>query len=69
MTYSKFNSILQDLKLSKKAFAEEVGMTYTGVTNWKQVDSVPAWVKSWLENYIKSQKFDKIKDILKDEMG
>ncbi|HDZ4253984.1 TPA: XRE family transcriptional regulator [Campylobacter jejuni] len=68
MTYEKFESILKKCNLSKKEFALIVDMSYTSITNWKQNINVPSWVKSWLENYIKAQKYNKIKDLIKDDL-
>nr|WP_314467976.1 hypothetical protein [uncultured Campylobacter sp.] len=38
-------------------------MNYTSVTNWKQSDSVPEWVDSWIQNY----KFKNFYDVVKTE--
>ncbi len=58
MNYEKFEDMLKKAGLNKKEFSYMVDMSYTGVTNWKQVDTVPSWVYSWLENYIKAKAFD-----------
>ncbi len=68
MTYKEFDNILKTIGLNKKEFAKMVGMSYTSITNWGQKANVPSWVISWLENYIKSSKFDKVKKIFNDEV-
>ena len=42
-----------------------VKMSYTGVTNWKQTNSIPGWVDSWLENYEKGKTLDELLAIIK----
>lgn len=69
MTYKEFDNILKTIGLNKKEFAKMVGMSYTSITNWGQKANVPSWVISWLENYIKSSKFDKVKKIFDDEVN
>lgn len=53
------------LDLSKADFAKMVGAVYNGVINWNVRGQTPKWVQSWLENYEKARKFDKIKELLK----
>lgn len=65
MTYKEFEDRLQDVNLSKKDFASMVDMSYTGVTNWKQVDSIPKWVDSWLYHYEKSKILDNFMESIK----
>jgi predicted nucleotidyltransferase len=64
MTYSDFENQLKNASLSKKAFSKLVDMNYASVTNWSQ-NGVPSWVKSWLENYIKSKNFDSVVEVVK----
>lgn len=42
-----------------------VGAVYNGVINWNVRGQTPKWVQSWLENYEKARKFDKIKELIK----
>lgn len=66
MNYDEFENKLKSVSLSKKDFSQMVKMSYTGVTNWKQVDTIPCWVDSWLENYENVEKkieSDKMLDI------
>lgn len=58
MTYKEFENQLQTINLNKKEFANIVDMSYTSVTNWKQSDSIPNWVDSWLYYYKKSKILD-----------
>ncbi|EPS4723100.1 XRE family transcriptional regulator [Campylobacter jejuni] len=59
MTNNDFESILKKCNLSKKEFATLCDLPYPTLMNW---------VKSWLENYIKAQKYNKIKDLIKDDL-
>lgn len=57
--------LMMALDLSKADFAKMVGAVYNGVINWNVRGQTPKWVQSWLENYEKARKFDKIKELLK----
>lgn len=65
MNYDEFENKLKSVSLSKKDFSEMVKMSYTGVTNWKQTNSIPGWVDSWLENYEKGKTLDELLAIIK----
>ena len=65
MDIQDFESTLKRLDLSKADFAKMVGAVYTGVINWNVRGQTPKWVQSWLENYEKARKFDKIKELIK----
>ena len=66
LTRDVFNELLKRVNLSKKEFAELVGVQYSSVNNWGSGKfGVPYWVKSWLENYIKSLDMDKIVEVVK----
>ena len=66
LTRDGFNELLKRVNLSKKEFAELVGVQYSSVNNWGSGKfGVPYWVKSWLENYIKSLDMDKIVEVVK----
>lgn len=62
MIYEEFEELLKKANVNKKEFSSLVEMNYTSITNWKNTDNVPKWVKSWLENYIKSKSYENIKD-------
>jgi len=68
MNIDEFENQLLKTKLSKKDFAELTQLPYQTIMNWKRNNNVPAWVKSWLQNYIDKKKFDNIKEIIKDEI-
>ncbi|EOH9892989.1 XRE family transcriptional regulator, partial [Campylobacter jejuni] len=68
MTNNDFESILKKCNLSKKEFATLCDLPYPTLMNWVKADKTPNWVKSWLENYIKAQKYNKIKDLIKDDL-
>jgi len=65
MDKKEFNNLLKRAKLSKKEFAELVGVLPSSVNNWGGSQNVPYWVESWLINYIKAGNFDKIGEMLK----
>ena len=65
MNIQDFESTLKRLDLSKADFAKMVGAVYNGVINWNVRGQTPKWVQSWLENYEKARKFDKIKELIK----
>lgn len=65
MDIQDFESALKRLDLSKADFAKMVGAVYNGVINWNVRGQTPKWVQSWLENYEKARKFDKIKELIK----
>jgi transcriptional regulator with XRE-family HTH domain len=65
MEYTEFEKLLREAKLSKKKFAELVGMNNGSVSNWKKNDNVPIWVNSWLKFYIEAEKCVDIGDDIK----
>lgn len=66
MDIIEFNELLKTAQLTKKKFSELVFMNYASVTNWKQINKTPLWVKSWLNLYIENKKCDGIKQLIKD---
>jgi DNA-binding transcriptional regulator YiaG len=62
MNINQFELELEKLKLSKKEFAALTDLPYQTIMNWKRSDSVPKWVKSWLENYIKAKDLERVAD-------
>nr|BDD47915.1 hypothetical protein 4 [Campylobacterota bacterium] len=70
MTRQEFTELLKEAKLSRKEFAAKLDMTYGTVNNWGNANqSVPTWVKSWLENYIKAKHFDNAKKIFCEDLN
>lgn len=64
MTFKEFCEKLEELKLSKKDFAELTGMSHNTVANWSY-KQMPAWVKSFLKYYEDAQKFYIIQKTIK----
>ena len=62
MELSHFKELLKKADLNKKQFAELLEMQYNTVNAWGSNNSIPTWVKSWLENYIKAKTYNDIKD-------
>lgn len=70
MKKQEFDDILKNNNLTRKDFANLSGIQYTTVGKWNDKDrKIPAWVKSWLENYIKSKSYEDIKDKVLDIEG
>ena len=68
MDRDEFNSLLKKAGLTKKKFATIVGLKYGAVANWGYREKkIPAWVKPFLENYIKAKTLDSVKDVICDE--
>jgi len=63
MDKKEFDSILKENRLSRKDFASLSGIQYTTVGKWNDTDRpIPAWVESWLKNYIKAKSYEDVKD-------
>lgn len=66
MIKQEFDTILKDNNLTRKDFAQLSGIQYTTVGKWNDDDRpIPAWVKSWLENYIKAKVSDNMIEAIK----
>ncbi|CAE10759.1 helix-turn-helix domain-containing protein [Wolinella succinogenes] len=60
--------MLKQAGLSKKEFAQIVGLSQQTVSNWGCSKNIPRWVESWLELYIDSRRFRELKQQFQ-EMG
>ncbi len=65
MEKEEFNNLMKEANLTKKEFADIIGITPGSLNNWGSTQNIPYWVKTWLENYIKAQDLKKISDIIK----
>ena len=66
MDRDEFNELMKHAGLNKKRLAEILETSYQGVNSWgTNGRGYPYWVKSWLENYIKSLDMDKIVEVVK----
>lgn len=66
ITRDEFNQLLEKANLTKKEFSDILGLNYLSVNNWgSSTIKVPFWVKSWLENYIKANDFNKVVEVIK----
>lgn len=61
MDYQDFNQSLKKAGLSKKAFADILGIEAQSISNWNK-QGVPYWVPSWIENYLKSKAYTRVRD-------
>ena len=77
MTKEEFCVRLKKLNLTQKDFAQIAHVPYSTLNNWGcmangKIIQVPTWVEPFLKHYIKSVKYDKVKDqvlnFLKEEM-
>lgn len=67
MNYQHFKDTLKAQGLTIKEFANICGINPKTISiTWKAKDEVPQWVESWLENYIKAQTLESVKDVLCD---
>ena len=66
MNKERFNKLLKESKITKTDFAKQFKLTVGTVNNWGSSKEIPYWVESWLENYIEKEKFESMKDILRD---
>lgn len=63
MNNNDFKDLLKKANLSKTNFAKNIGTSSQVVNNWTTTGrEIPYWVKSWLENYIKAQSYNDIKN-------
>ncbi|EAL5563108.1 XRE family transcriptional regulator, partial [Campylobacter coli] len=67
-TKEKFNQLLKQANLNKKQLADISGIPYPTINAWGSTTSYPPYIAFLLENYIKAQKYDKIKDLIKDDL-
>lgn len=63
-----FKKYLKECNINKKALATRLNLPYGTVNNWGTSNPYPDWLESWLQNYKKSMKFDRIREMIKDEM-
>jgi predicted transcriptional regulator len=64
-----FKKRLKEVGLSKKKFAKESGVKYDTILGWtkSEKETVPSWVKSWIDNYQAKLELVELKKILSDQ--
>lgn len=62
MDYKIFEELLEKAKLSKKEFAQITKIAYQTIMNWKRINNAPEWTEPFIENYIKSNSYNQIRD-------
>ena len=62
MEKEEFNKLLNKAGITKKEFANIIGISQGSLNNWGSTQNIPYWVESWLENYIKAKTYKDIKD-------
>ncbi len=66
MSNEEFEKLLKEAELTKKEFSKLVKMSYGGVVNWgREQQTLPNWVESWVDLYIKNRKFENLKRSIK----
>lgn len=50
--------------LKKKELADILGINVQTVSNWGGSHEIPYWLPTWLENYEKAQKLEKIIELV-----
>ena len=61
-----FKTLLAHANLSKKEFAQMVGISPQSVNNWGCSKEFPYWVQSYLQNYIEVLEYRALKERLKE---
>ena len=65
MKKDEFDTLIKEVGLSRKDFAELTGVQYTTVGKWNDDDrQIPTWVDSWIENYRERKKLEELQKIL-----
>lgn len=62
MEAREFKVLLGAANLSKKEFAQMIGISQQSVNNWGVSKAVPYWVEGYLKNYIELKKYEAIRD-------
>lgn len=68
MNKEKFQKMLDSAGLSKKEFSKISGIPYPTILGWGSTTSFPSYLEFLFACLEKSRKFDKIKELLKNEM-
>ena len=68
MNKEEFNELLKKAGLAKKDFSHISNVPYNTIKMWGIDRNIPAWVKPFLENYIKAKKFEIAKKALCDKI-
>lgn len=66
MDKKEFNDLLKRANLSKKGFADLLGVLPSSVNNWGSSQNIPYWVEPFLISYIKAKRYDEIKAIFNE---
>lgn len=65
MDLQTFKAQLKSIGITKKEFAEKLGLSYTTVNAWGSVQDFPKYVDVILEKWVKADNFDKIVEVVK----
>jgi len=68
LTREALNRKLSESGLTKREFAELLGLSYATVNNWGSPGKgIPFWVASWLDNYRKAATLERIRAMMARE--
>ncbi|HDZ4329837.1 TPA: XRE family transcriptional regulator [Campylobacter jejuni] len=63
LSKDEFKKLMINANLSKKELAEKLEVSYNAINGWgTNGRDYPYWVKSWLENHIKAQSYEELKN-------
>lgn len=65
MDLQTFKAHLKSLGITKKEFAEKLGLSYITVNAWGSVQDFPKYIDVILEKWVKADNFDKIVEVVK----
>lgn len=69
MTKKDFDNKLKKLNLNKKDLSILLNLSYNTINGWNGENKpFPTWLQNWFYYYEKSLKFDKIKNLLNDDI-
>ncbi|WP_162165590.1 XRE family transcriptional regulator [Campylobacter fetus] len=69
MEMIEFEEVLKKTELTKRDFSGLTGVAYQTIINWGSTNKIPPWVSSWLQNYIKSKSYERVKNEVLDIEG
>lgn len=58
-----FKTRLKEIGVTKKEFADKLGLSYTTVNAWGSVQDFPKYVDVILEKWAKAENFDKMAEM------
>ncbi|PAF50149.1 hypothetical protein BKH43_05945 [Helicobacter sp. 13S00401-1] len=69
MSNEDFEKKLNELGLNKKDFSRISGAAYQTITNWRQKEGIPAWVRPFLNYYEQAKEFQNMLSVMEKYRG